>query len=66
MFDSSSNWISQWNPKKTCSDPHPRFRRKKEILAFSQLIAGTLIETASCLLDGLAPLVTNFQAHVTD
>jgi hypothetical protein len=44
----------------------PALRRKKEILAFGQLIARPLIETASCLLEGLTPLVTNFQAHMTD
>jgi hypothetical protein len=44
----------------------PEIRRKKEILAFGRLIAGPLIKAASSLLDGLAPLVTNFQAHMND
>jgi GAF domain-containing protein len=44
----------------------PAIRRKKEILAFTQLIAGPLINTASSLLDGLGQLFTNCQAHVTE
>jgi hypothetical protein len=44
----------------------PAIRRKKEILAFTQLIAGPLINTASSLLNGLGQLFTNCQAHVTE
>lgn len=42
----------------------PEIRRKKEILAFGQLIVAPLAQAAARLMDGVKPLTDKFQGHM--